>query len=146
MKKGDIFLHPVTKEKCEVTRFYGNKSWYFKTKNSNKEIRANTSAENIELYSSEKSFLHFLETTEKIEEGLANYKPIPIGSKVTIKIEELLDSKINRTEKFKEFLKNSKNTIFTVKDVSPHIVSLEETTFTFWEHHLNIVDNDVEKF
>lgn len=140
MKKGDIFLHPVTKKKCEVTRFYNNKSWYYKVFGTNKEIRAIITADQIIPYSSRESFLNFLKTTGDIEEALANYKPIPIGAKVKLKVDKILNSRFNYTEIFKKFLEDNRNTIFTVKDTSPHIVSLEETNYTFWEHYLYIIN------
>ena len=140
MKKGDIFLHPVTKEKCEVTRFYGNKSWYYKVFDTNKEIRAVITADQIVSYSSRESFLKFLKTTGEIEETLENYKPIPIGTKVILKVDEILNSRFNYTEVFKKFLEDNRSTIFIVKDTSPHIVSLEETNYIFWEHYLQIID------
>lgn len=145
MKKGDIFLHPVTKEKCEVTRFYGNKSWYFKVVGKNKEIRAVISADQVTPYSSKESFLHFLETTGKIEDELNNYKPIPVGTKVKLNVDEILSTPIERTETFKNFLNNNRDTVFTVKETSPYIVFLQETVFTFWEHHLIVLSNDIEK-
>lgn len=128
MKKGDVFLHPVTKEKCEVTRFYGNKSWYYKVFNTNKEVRAVITADQI------------IPCSKEIEEALINYKPIPIGTKVKLKVDEILNSRFNYTEIFKKFLEDNRDTIFTVKEVSPHIVSLEETNYTFWEHYLYIID------
>ena len=140
MKKGDVFLHPVTKEKCEVTRFYGNKSWYYKVFDTNKEVRAVITADQIITYSSRESFLNFLKTTGEIEEALINYKPIPIGTKVKLKVDEILNSHFNYTEIFKKFLEDNRDTIFTVKEVSPHIVSLEETNYTFWEHYLYTID------
>lgn len=140
MKKGDVFLHPVTKEKCEVTRFYGNKSWYYKVFDTNKEVRAVITADQIITYSSRESFLNFLKTTGEIEEALINYKPIPIGAKVKLKVDEILNSRFNYTEIFKKFLEDNRDTIFTVKEVSPHIVSLEETNYTFWEHYLYTID------
>lgn len=140
MKKGDVFLHPVTKEKCEVTRFYGNKSWYYRVFGTNKEIRAVITADQVIPYSSRESFLNFLKTTGEIEEALANYKPIPIGTKVRLKVDKILNSRFNHTEVFKKFLEDNRDTIFTVKDTSPHIVSLEETNYIFWEHYLYIID------
>ena len=128
MKKGDVFLHPVTKEKCEVTRFYGNKSWYYKVCDTNKEIRAVITADQI------------IPCSKEIEEALINYKPIPIGTKVKLKVDEILNSRFNYTEIFKKFLEDNRDTIFTVKEVSPHIVSLEETNYTFWEHYLYTID------
>lgn len=128
MKKGDVFLHPVTKEKCEVTRFYGNKSWYYKVFDTNKEVRAVITADQI------------IPCSKEIEETLINYKPIPIGTKVKLKVDEILNSRFNYTEIFKKFLEDNRDTIFTVKEVSPHIVSLEETNYTFWEHYLYIID------
>ena len=128
MKKGDVFLHPVTKEKCEVTRFYGNKSWYYKVFDTNKEVRAVITADQI------------IPCSKEIEEALINYKPIPIGTKVKLKVDEILNSRFNYTEIFKKFLEDNRDTIFTVKEVSPHIVSLEETDYTFWEHYLYTID------
>ena len=128
MKKGDVFLHPVTKEKCEVTRFYGNKSWYYKVFDTNKEVRAVITADQI------------IPCSKEIEEALINYKPIPIGTKVKLKVDEILNSRFNYTEIFKKFLEDNRDTIFTVKEVSPHIVSLEETNYTFWEHYLYTID------
>ena len=128
MKKGDVFLHPVTKEKCEVTRFYGNKSWYYKVFDTNKEVRAVIAADQI------------IPCSKEIEEALINYKPIPIGTKVKLKVDEILNSHFNYTEIFKKFLEDNRDTIFTVKEVSPHIVSLEDTNYTFWEHYLYTID------
>lgn len=128
MKKGDVFLHPMTKEKCEVTRFYGNKSWYYKVFDTNKEVRAVITADQI------------IPCSKEIEEALINYKPIPIGTKVKLKVDEILNSRFNYTEIFKKFLEDNRDTIFTVKEVSPHIVSLEETNYTFWEHYLYTID------
>ena len=128
MKKGDVFLHPVTKEKCEVTRFYGNKSWYYKVFDTNKEVRAVITADQI------------IPCSKEIEEALMNYKPISIGTKVKLKVDEILKSRFNYTEIFKKFLEDNRDTIFTVKEVSPHIVSLEETNYTFWEHYLYTID------
>lgn len=128
MKKGDVFLHPVTKEKCEVTRFYGNKSWYYKVFDTNKEVRAVITADQI------------IPCSKEIEEALMNYRPIPVGTKVKLKVDEILNSRFNYTEIFKKFLEDNRDTIFTVKEVSPHIVSLEETNYTFWEHYLYTID------
>ena len=144
MKKGDIFVNPRTGKKCQVTRFYGNKSWYYKEINSNKEVRSTIEASKVNIETGSHSVLEFFETAASLEEAIENYQPIPDGTKVKINIQELKKSKLNRTERFENFIADNKDMIFTVKSTTPHIVSLEETDFTFWEHHLTIVDS-IEK-
>jgi hypothetical protein len=144
MKKGDIFINPRTGNKCEVTRFYGNKSWYYKETNSNKEVRSTIDSSKIQIETGRRNLLEFFDTMAAIQDTMENYQPIPDGTKVKINIEELNKSKLNRTETFEKFVADNKDTIFTVKSTTPHIVSLEETVFTFWEHHLIIVDS-IEK-
>lgn len=139
MKKGDIFINPRTNKTCEITRFYGNKSWYYKELESNKEVRSTIDASNIKPIKEQKTFDYF-EMLGKIEQVIGDYKPIPNGAKVKLNIDELKKSNLGRTQVFDDFVSKNHETIFTVQSTTPHIVSLEETYFTFWEHHLIVVE------
>ena len=115
MKANDLFIHPVTNRKCVVTRYYGEKAWYYRELYAEPEIRATTAASQIKIVASDE------------------------GQYVKLNFDAIKNSPWNYTEKFLHFIEKAKEQVFEVDDIIAETVYLKDIPYTFWIGYVTFI-------